>query len=92
MSSDGYLQAPIWLITNGTVEVSKTIDNKLHLEVDATTPEGFPVHVVYNGSNIPNAVENTTIPALLTQKIIRNGTLIIVHKGKEYSIMGIEIK
>lgn len=53
MTSEGYLQAPIWQITDGSVEVSKTIDNKLYLEVNAITPEEYPVHIVYNASQFP---------------------------------------
>ena len=47
-----------------------------------------------NNVNAPTSIENTHSPSSITntQKLLRNGQLIILHDGKTYTIMGAEIK
>lgn len=41
---------------------------------------------------VPNDIEIITAPTIEIQKVIHNGQLYIIHEGKTYNIMGIEIK
>ena len=43
-------------------------------------------------SKAPSAVENITTSTANTQKLIRNGQLIIIRDGVEYNAMGVELK
>ena len=52
-------------------------------------PDYDTLGCVYNQD--PTAVESTTTPSSY-QKILREGQLLIMHDGKIYTIMGIEIK
>ena len=47
-----------------------------------------------NNVNAPTSIENTHSPSSITntQKLLRNGQLIILHDGKTYTVMGAEIK
>ena len=50
--------------------------------------------VKINNVNAPTSIENTHSPSSITntQKLLRNGQLIILHDGKTYTVMGAEIK
>jgi hypothetical protein len=45
---------------------------------------------IYNQDH-PTAVENTQLPMTDCQKFLRNGQLLIMHKGKTYNVMGMEL-
>jgi hypothetical protein len=47
-----------------------------------------------NNVNAPTSIENTHSPSSITntQKLLRNGQLLILHDGKTYTVMGAEIK
>ena len=47
-----------------------------------------------NNVNAPTSIENTHSPSSITntQKLLRNGQLIILHDGKTYTVMGAEIQ
>ena len=44
---------------------------------------------IYNQD--PTAVENTQLPMTDCQKFLRNGQLLIMHEGKTYNVMGMEL-
>ena len=50
--------------------------------------------VKINNVNAPTSIENTHSPSSITntQKLLRNGQLIILHDGKTYTVMGAEIQ
>lgn len=46
---------------------------------------------IYNQDH-PTAVENTQLPMTDCQKFLRNGQLLIIHKGKTYNVLGVPIE
>lgn len=85
--TDGYLDA-LYFLVDGTVKVEK-VDGKLRLEVEAVNSYDVPVHIVYDAQSTDvEAVEHIQTK---TNKVLRDGHLIINHGGKEYTIFGIEI-
>ena len=91
MLEDGSLIVPLWLLVGGTVDVTKDEEGNAHLEVNAYNSYGVPVHIVYNGSPINTAVENTQSPMTRSQKLLRNGHLIIKNAGAEYNAQGMKL-
>lgn len=85
--TDGYLDA-LYFLVDGTVKVEK-VDGKLRLEVEAVNSYDVPVHIVYDAQSTD--VEDVVHTQTNTNKVLRNGHLIINHGGKEYSILGVEI-
>ena len=85
--TDGYLDA-LYFLVDGTVKVEK-VDGKLRLEVEAVNSYDVPVHIVYDAHSTD--VEDVEHTQTNTNKVLRDGRLIINHSGKEYSILGVEI-
>lgn len=89
---DGYLQVPLWTITQGTVTVSKTEDNQLYFEVNATNDYQTPIHIIYNGGKTITSIEDTNTLLMRPSKYIKNGQLIIRHNDFEYNATGAIVK
>ena len=87
--ADGYLQVPLYFLVDGTVEVTKNEHGDLHLEVNALNSYDVPVHIVYDAQSTD--VEDVVHTQTSSNKVLRDGRLIINHQGKEYSILGVEI-
>lgn len=85
--TDGYLDA-LYFLVDGTVKVEK-VDGKLRLEVEAVNSYDVPVHIVYDAQSTD--VEDVVHTQTSSNKVLRDGRLIINHGGKEYTILGIEI-
>ena len=85
---DGSLEVPLWLLVDGTVEVTKDEDGNPHLEVDAYNSYGMSVHIVYDGTPINTALSDTRYPISDTRKILRNGQLLLIRNGETYTILG----
>ena len=85
--TDGYLDA-LYFLVDGTVKVEK-VDGKLRLEVEAVNSYDVPVHIVYDAQSTD--VEDVVHTQTNTNKVLRDGRLIINHGGKEYTILGVEI-
>ena len=85
--TDGYLDA-LYFLVDGTVKVEK-VDGKLRLEVEAVNSYDVPVHIVYDAQSTD--VENVEHTQTSSNKVLRDGRLIINHGGKEYTILGAEI-
>ena len=90
---DGSLEVPLWLLVGGTVEVRKDEQLNAHLEVNAYNSYGVPVHIVYDGTPIDTSVENThsQSPMTYSQKLLRNGQLLIQRAGETFTILGTRI-
>lgn len=89
LQRDGRLNEPIWMLVSGSVEVSKTEDNKLYLEVNALNSYDVPIHIVYNGA--ATGVEDITSSEAKGDKVVkilRHGQLLILHDGKTYNVLG----
>ena len=85
--TDGYLDA-LYFLVDGTVKVEK-VDGKMRLEVEAVNSYDVPVHIVYDAHSTD--VEDVEHTQTISNKVLRDGRLIINHGGKEYTILGAEI-
>ena len=86
MMEDGSLVTPLWLLVDGTVEVTKTADGKPYMEVNAVNSYGVEVHIVFDGS--ATGVENIPVDAVGTQKWMMDGQLLIIRNGNVYDVTG----
>ena len=87
MMEDGSLITPLWLLVDGTVEVTKTADGKPYMEVNAVNSYGVEVHIVFDGST--TGVENIPVgDAVGTQKWMLDGQLLIIRNGNMYDVTG----
>ena len=89
MLEDGSLVVPLWLLVDGTVEVTKTEDGKPYLEVNAVNSYGVEVHIVYDGTTTGGTDINK--PSDNTHKVLRDGQLLIIREGKTFNVVGAEM-
>ena len=89
MMEDGSLIVPLWLLVDGTVEVTKTEDGKPYLEVNAVNSYGVEVHIVYDGTTTGGTDINK--PSDNTHKVLRDGQLLIIREGKTFNVVGAEM-
>jgi hypothetical protein len=71
---------------DGNVVVSKK-NGKLYFELNAVNSYDVPVHIIYDGSGT-TAIDNPTIDAEGTKKILQDGHLLIQRNGTTYNILG----
>ena len=90
MLEDGSLVIPLWLLVDGTVEVTKTEDGNPYLEVNAVNSYGVEVHIVYDGTT--TGLENVNINGEGIRKQILDGQLLIIRDGKAYNAQGSQVK
>ena len=90
MLEDGSLVIPLWLLVDGTVEVTKTEDGNPYLEVNAVNSYGVEVHIVYDGTT--TGLENVNINGEGICKQILDGQLLIIRDGKAYNAQGSQVK
>ena len=88
MLEDGSLVVPLWLLVDGTVEVSKTEDGYPYLEVNAVNSYGVEVHIVYDGTT--TGVTDVKKPTNI-RKVLRDGQLVIIRDGKTFNVVGAEL-
>ena len=90
MLEDGSIVTPLWLLVDGTVEVTKTEDGNPYLEVNAVNSYGVEVHIVYDGTT--TGLENVNINGEGIRKQILDGQLLIIRDGKAYNAQGSQVK
>ena len=90
LADDGNLAVPLWLLVEGTVEVSKNDKGEVYMEVNARNSYGVPVHIVYEGTM--TGVTDILPPASQPTKFIQNGVLIIRRNGVNYNAQGAVIQ
>jgi hypothetical protein len=85
-------ELPLWLITSGTVTVSKTHDNQLYFQLDAQNNYNTPIHIIYDGSQSPSAIIQPSDNSVQTSKILRENQLLIQHNGQYYNVLGMSVE
>ena len=91
MMEDGSLVVPLWLLVDGTVEVTKTEDGNPYLEVNAVNSYGVEVHIVYDGT--ATGVENLPMGDTVdTHKWMIDGQLVIIRNGEAFDVMGVRVE
>lgn len=88
MLEDGSLVVPLWLMVDGTVEVTKTEEGYPYLEVNAVNSYGVEVHIVYDGTPVGSGVEDIQLPTADTRKVLRDGQLLIIRNGETFNTVG----
>lgn len=90
MMEDGSLITPVWLLVDGTVEVTKTEEGYPYLEVNAVNSYGVEVHIVFDGT--ATSLENINVNIEGIRKQIIDGQLVIIRDGKAYNAQGSQVK
>ena len=86
-TSNGYYGKPGDLFPAGATEYLGIND---HAITDITMSNGVVSFKYRGGKETPSSIEHTNHSVQNTNKIIRNGQLIIIRNGKEYDILGHE--
>ena len=81
----------LYFLVSGTVTVSYNDSKQIKIEVAAKNSYGLDINITYDASatDVENVNTNTVVPA---QKVVRDGTLYIIHNGKTYTVTGREVK
>ena len=87
---DGSIVVPLWLLVDGTVEVTKCDNGNVYLEVNAFNSYGVPVHIVYDGGG--TGLDNVQTPNTTCGKQLINGQLYIIRDGIKFNATGARIK
>ena len=93
LDHEGYLIEPFWFFFSGNVSIQHT-SNGIRMEVNALNSYDRPIHLVYEGMPVMDAIEEVnaekTLPA---KKFLQNGELRI-HRadGTIFTILGQEVK
>ena len=64
----------------------------MHLEVNAYNSYGVSVHIVFDGTPTDTSVENITTEEVATEKVLKNGQLLIIRNGKIFNVVGQSVK
>jgi hypothetical protein len=88
--ADGWLVEPFYFFQTGTVEVTKSANNKLSFEINAVNSCNIPVHIVYDAAAA--GVENIDVNKAGVRKQMIDGQLVIIRDGKAYNATGAQLK
>ena len=80
----------MYFFVSGTVEVVNK-QGKLYMEINARNSYNVPAHIVYDGS-VTTGILDTQIPTSDTQKVLRDGQLLIIRNGKAFNLMGARVQ
>lgn len=79
----------LYMLVDGSVEVSKNEGGKLHIEVNALNSYNIPVHIVYDDDTTTDVEDVQT--ASNVEKLLRDGQLVIIRDSKTYNAQGVEL-
>lgn len=91
MNEMGQMNVPAWFMRGGTITVSQENGRNATITVDATNSCGATIKATIQGK-INTGLNNIMNDSVSTQKIIRDNQVIIIRDGKEYNVLGIEIR
>ena len=80
----------MYFFVSGTVEVVNK-QGKLYMEINARNSYNVPAHIIYDGS-VTTGLLDTQIPTNDTQKVLRNGQLLIIRNGNAFNLMGARVQ
>ena len=80
----------MYFFVSGTVEVINK-QGKLYMEINARNSYNVPAHIIYDGS-VTTGLLDTQIPTPNTQKVLRNGQLLIIRNGNAFNLMGTRVQ
>lgn len=80
----------MYFFVSGTVEVVNK-QGKLYMEINARNSYNVPAHIIYDGS-VTTGLLDTQIPTPDTQKVLRDGQLLIIRNGNAFNLMGTRVQ
>ena len=80
----------MYFFVSGTVEVINK-QGKLYMEINARNSYNVPAHIIYDGS-VMTGMLDTRIPTPDTQKVLRDGQLLIIRNGNAFNLMGARVQ
>lgn len=80
----------MYFFVSGTVEVINK-QGKLYMEINARNSYNVPAHIIYDGS-VTTGMLDTRIPTPDTQKVLRDGQLLIIRNGNAFNLMGARVQ
>ena len=93
LDSEGYLIEPFWFLFSGNVNIQHTA-NGIRMEVNALNSYDLPIHLVYEGMPVMDAIEEANAEKNSSaKKYLQNGELRIRRAdGTIFTVLGQEIK
>lgn len=80
----------MYFFVSGTVEVVNK-QGKLYMEINARNSYNVPAHIIYDGS-VTTGMLDTRIPTPDTQKVLRDGQLLIIRNGNALNLLGARVQ
>ncbi len=80
----------MYFFVSGTVEVINK-QGKLYMEINARNSYNVPAHIIYDGS-VTTGMLDTRIPTPDTQKVLRDGQLLIIRNGNAFNLLGARVQ
>ena len=80
----------MYFFVSGTVEVVNK-QGKLYMEINARNSYNVPAHIIYDGS-VTTGMLDTRIPTPDTQKVLRDGQLLIIRNGNAFNLVGARVQ
>ena len=92
MTEDGQgLASPLYFMVSGKVQVAKTEDNQLYIEVNAFNSYNVPIHIVYDPTE--TGLENVEVENVVgVKKMMVDGQLFIIRNGEAFNATGARVK
>lgn len=87
---DGGNFTSMYFFVSGTVDVQNK-QGKLYMEINARNSYNVPAHIVYDGS-ATTGLSDTHISTSDTQKVLRDGQLLIIRNGNAFNLMGARVQ
>ena len=80
----------MYFFVSGTVEVVNK-QGKLYMEINARNSYNVPAHIIYDGS-VTTGMLDTRVPTPDTQKVLRDGQLLIIRNGNALNLLGARVQ
>lgn len=79
----------MYFFVSGTVEVVNKL-GKLYMEINARNSYNVPAHIIYDAS-VTTGMLDTRVSTPDTQKVLRDGQLLIIRNGNAFNILGARV-
>lgn len=80
----------MYFFVSGTVEVVNK-QGKLYMEINARNSYNVPAHIIYDAS-VTTGMLDTRVPTPDTQKVLRDGQLLIIRNGNAFNLLGTRVQ
>ncbi len=91
LDNEGYLIEPFWFLFSGNVSIQHTA-NGIRMEVNALNSYDRPIHLVYEGMPVMDAIEEVNADNAQSRKYLHNGELRIRRAdGAVFTVLGQEV-